>query len=201
MTNYPLTWPAGWRRTPNRRDGNFKNHGARLSIADGVKRVIEQLRLFGISDEDIVVSTNVQPRLDGLPLSHQAEPRDPGVAVYWKKPKDPQHKVMAMATDRYSKVADNLAAIGATLEAMRAIERHGGAVILERAFTGFLQLTQQNTWRHALEFDEDSKPFLPQVRTRFERLAKTHHPDAGGSHARMVELNWAMVEAEKELAP
>ena len=38
-----------------------------------------------------------------------------------------------MAIDAYTRTADNLAAVAATLEAMRAIERHGGAQILERA--------------------------------------------------------------------
>jgi hypothetical protein len=197
MTNYPLAWPAGWRRTKSRKDANFKRGGQRLSIADGVKRVIEQLRLFGIPDWNIVVSTNVKPRLDGLPLSNQVEPQDPGVAVYWKKEKDTQHKVMA--TDRYVKMADNLAAIAATLDAMRAIERHGGAVIMERAFTGFLSLPAPNTWRAVLSFQESEEPDLETVRNMYRNLAREVHPDLGGTDARMAELNWAMAEAEKEL--
>lgn len=197
MTNYPLAWPAGWRRTKSRKDANFKRGGQRLSIADGVKRVIEQLRLFGISDWNIVVSTNVRPRLDGLPLSNQAEPQDPGVAVYWKKEKDTQHKVMA--TDRYTKVADNLAAIAATLEAMRAIERHGGAVIMERAFTGFLSLPAPNTWRAVFGFPEDHCVSFERAKAEYRELSMTHHPDKGGSESKMAELNWAMQEAEKEL--
>jgi len=45
-----------------------------------------------------------------------------------------------MAIDIYDTVAGNLAAVAATLDAMRAIERHGGAQILKRAFQGFKAL-------------------------------------------------------------
>ena len=76
---------------------------------------------------DSIISTNLKLRLDGLPRSDQKEPDDPGVAVYWQRLSKPK-KVMAI--DLYDRIADNLAAIGATLNAMRAIERHGGALIL-----------------------------------------------------------------------
>jgi hypothetical protein len=89
-------------------------------------------------------------RNDGLPLSKQREPEDPGVAVYWKT----DGKSLVIAADCYTKIADNLAAVAATLDAMRAIERHGGAAILERAFTGFTALpapmTGQKPWRDVL---------------------------------------------------
>lgn len=199
MTNFPLSWPAGWRRTkPDaRRDANFKHQAGRLSISDGVGRVIEQLRLFGYwSCDHIIISTNVKPRLDGLPRSDSAQPLDPGVAVYWKRAKDPQHKVMAV--DQYTKVADNLAAIAATLEAMRAIERHGGAMILERAFLGFTSLPSPNDWRHVLGFEQT--PTLPEARDRYRKLAATQHPDLGGSDARMAELNGAWESAQRELS-
>ena len=32
------------------------------------------------------------------------------------------------------------------------------------------------------------------------QLSKQHHPDSGGSEAKMAELNWAMAEAERELS-
>ena len=144
-----------------------------------------------------IISTNVEPTLAGRPRSNQAQPQDPGVAVYWRKDSKDTHKVMAV--DRYTSVEQNLAAIAATLEAMRAIERHGGAVILERAFTGFLALPEPNTWRAVMGWQPGHAPELAQVRTRYRMLAQERHPDRGGSDAQMVELNWAMAEAEKEL--
>jgi len=175
---------------------HFKHQRDRLSIFDGVTRVLQQLRLFGYTDtEHIIISTNVKPRLDGLPRGDSAQPGDPGVAVYWKKPKEPQHKVMAV--DQYTKVADNLAAIAATLDAMRAIERHGGAMILERAFLGFTALPSPNDWRHVLGFEQT--PSFDEARDRYRKLAATQHPDLGGSEARMAELNGAWESAQREL--
>lgn len=66
-----------------------------------------ELERLGINvADDLIVSTNLKFNLSGL-----------------------------IAIDADYRVRDNLAAIAATLEAMRAIERHGGARILERSFT------------------------------------------------------------------
>ena len=91
-----------------------------------------------------------------------------------------------MAIDRYTRVADNLAAIAATLEAMRAIERHGGGTILERAFLGFAALPENASqpWREVLGIDPTQKPSIELVESRFRTLVKIHHPDYGGEKER-----------------
>ncbi|WP_213761745.1 hypothetical protein [Caballeronia sp. dw_19] len=203
---YPLQWPEGWPRTSyySRIPGRFSTRrnsrtmAQDLTVADGVERVLDELGRFGIGREDIVISTNLKTRLDGLPRSDQKAPDDPGAAVYWETRKG-QRKVMAV--DQYLKVADNLAAIAATLDAMRAIERHGGAQILDRAFTGFTALPAPGSQRHwrevlgvgPLELD------LEVIRLAYKRGASTAHPDKGGTHQAMADLNAAMVAAEKEL--
>jgi hypothetical protein len=180
---YPLTWPANWPRTTSRKRASFTKHKNRLTVHDGVYRVFSELAHFRVARDDIIISTNVRTRLDGTPRSDQPEPSDPGVAVYWE---DRAGKTKVMAIDRYDRVADNLAAIAATLEAMRAIERHGGGQILERAFTGFTALPAPKTCWDVLGIpptnDEDA------IMTRFRWLAKLHHPDNGGDHARMTEI-------------
>jgi len=149
VSAYPLQWPTGWKRTPalakkpgkfHRQakgggPGSWRKHEA-LTISQATQRVLAELQRMGVHRDDAVISTNLLLRLDGLPRSAQARPSDPGVAVYWQD--SGARRVMAI--DQYETVEDNLAAIAATLDAMRAIERHGGAVILERAFTGFLAL-------------------------------------------------------------
>jgi hypothetical protein len=194
---YPLQWPVGWKRTQPgyRRSATFTKYKRQLSVADGTQRVLEELERMGYGRNDIVISTNVELRLDGLPRSDRGEPGDPGAAVYWRTAKG-EHKVMAI--DRYDRVADNLAAIAATLEAMRAIERHGGAMILERAFTGFTALPApdaQREWWDVLECRRDSA--LDIVRAQFRRLASEHHPDRGGDAKRMAEVNEAWAKAQE----
>jgi hypothetical protein len=215
ITAYPLAWPAGWKRTDHfdRTVGRFgkarryEGYGDNkkwipsrdLTIAEAVKRVNDELARMGLGRDDVVVSTNLKLRLDGLPRSDQREPDDPGAAVYWET-RDGGRKVMAI--DQYLKVADNLAAIAATLDAMRAIERHGGALILERAFTGFTALpapSEARQWWEVLGVPRDAK--REDVKAAYRRLASAAHPDTpGGSHERMAALNAAQEAALKECA-
>jgi len=183
----PLAWPIGWKRThaSDRTAARFRKASKRqydgswqaqrdLTIAEAVERVRAELQRMGIHDDDLVISTNLELRLDGLPRSNQREPTDPGVAVYWVDHFDFSQPPRCMAIDRYDRVADNLAAVAATLDAMRAIERHGGAEILERAFSGLAALPApaRPDWRDVLDPADPEGSYL--------RLRSQHHPDRGG---------------------
>lgn len=211
--SYPLSWPEGWKRTTTRqhaqfnktREPRYDGQGqqiyagkTRLSVADAVKRVLGELGRMGVKDDDIIISTNVPLRLDGMPRSDQ-EPRDPGAAVYWQKKGWPTMRTMAI--DQYWRVADNLAAIAATLEAMRAIERHGGATILERAFLGFAALPEKASqpWREVLGVTL-ATPTLQHIEERFRTLAQVHHPDKGGDRNRFEQIVQARDAARLEIA-
>lgn len=188
---YPLQWPAGWRRIESykRKGGTFKNYGRQLSVIDGCERVLEQLALLKISRDDAVISTNIPTRLDGLPRGDARLPTDPGVAVYWRKSKATQ----CMAIDRYSTVPHNLAAIAATLEALRAIERHGGGEILDRAFTGFTALPAPEQWFQVLGVSAHASQ--DEIERAYRRLAMDCHPDrSGGDGSKMVRINKARDE-------
>lgn len=152
---------------------------------------------MGVERQDVVISTNVRTRLDGLPRSGEREPDDPGAAVYWQEATGPSR---VMAIDQYDRVADNLAAIAATLDAMRAIERHGGAQILERAFTGFTALPAPSDgaprdWWDVLGVLRTCT--LDEARTAYRRAASAAHPDRGGTDARMAEVNRAWEQAQE----
>ena len=183
---YPLQWPPGWRRTESyrRKHAQFHKNNRILSVMDGIERVLEELRRLGIKRDDLVISTNIEVRLDGLPRSDRT-PQDPGVAVYWRKGKDTR----CMAVDRYKNVGDNLAAIAATLDAMRAIERHGGAEILDRAFTGFVALPAPEQWFTILGVSANAT--REQIDAAYRALASKHHPDHGGDAGEMARINAA----------
>lgn len=205
---YPLDWPAGWHRTPaNRRTyGKFNkkemqyrdgqpayNRTKNLSILDSIQRVLREFELRGIDRDDVVISSNVRTRLDGLPRSGDAAPEDPGVAVYWRD-SAANKPTRCMAIDRYTTVADNLAAVAATLEAMRAIERHGSAEVIERAYSGFLALPEKATqpWRDVLGI---TAPVISRdtILAKSRDLLLANNPDQGGDRDKYE----AIIEARK----
>jgi hypothetical protein len=211
MEAYPLTWPEGWPRVEpyERTRARFNKKVSRrssttgyswketsdLSIADSIDRVIAELRKFGVEYmEDIIISTNLKTGISGRALSKQRAPEDPGAAVYWQRTGDTEMRVMAI--DIYDRVEGNLAAIAATLEAMRSIERHGGAEILARTFTGFIALEHGESWQSVLHVATDCT--LKQCERNFKMLRSRAHPDKeGGSHEAFIELEEAMKKARK----
>lgn len=202
----PLEWPQGWPRAKGRKHATFgkKCSGAYgkedLTIAQGLERVLDELSRMGVRRDDVVISSNAPLRLDGLPRGDASNPADPGAAVYWNTRKG-ETKVMAI--DIYYRLADNLAAIAATLEAMRSIERHGGAAILDRAFAGFAALPAPGKvtargWREILGV-LPGESSLAVAQEKYRRLAAVHHPDRGGNADAMTELNWAWAQAQEAL--
>lgn len=212
---YPLQWPHGWPRAKSRKSGNFGTREYRdgasyqsktdLTMADALKRVKLELDRIGVDVvDDMIVSTNLKLNMSGLPRGDQGEPGDPGVAVYFQKkegsgPNAYMGPMRVIAIDAYDRVRDNLAAIAATLGAMRAISRHGGAQILERAFTGFAAIAPpdwKKPWREVFGVKPD---WRGDITSLYREKARTRHPDAGGSDSLMAELNVAFDEAKKEL--
>lgn len=201
---FPLCWPDGWIRTHRafRKVARFSRGERRysttpgggswmkkrsLTVSDGISRILQELQTMGVDRDDVVISTNVRLRLDGLPRCGEREPEDPGAAVYWHDPDGSRKRCMAI--DCYTKVADNLAAIAATLEAMRAIERHGGAEILDRAFTGFVALpSPEQPWQ---VLGVQMSATRAEIEQAYRRLAMQHHPDRGGDASEMARINAA----------
>jgi hypothetical protein len=203
---YPLQWPEGWKRTPatartTARFGKASRHskyggytpGRALTIAEAVERVRAELTRMQVSDNDLVINSDLKLRLDGLPMSNQREPEDPGAAVYWRDASRDGWPMRCMAIDRYDRVADNLAAIAATLDAMRAIERHGGAEILNRAFTGFTAIEDQSKPWHVV-LGVPAHASTNDVRDAYKRARSTTHPDRGGNAEDFDVVQRAYVE-------
>src|SRR5262245_43668964 len=125
---YPLAWPVGWRRTKYRGRARFSTITTRtgvgytlrdrkaLTVYQAVERLMVELDRLGVTNP--ILSTNVEPRLDGAPRSDRAEPADPGVAVYFQLIGNPQ----CFACDKWDRVADNIAAIASHSEAVREAE-------------------------------------------------------------------------------
>lgn len=195
---YPLTWPDRQKRTDysRRRDSKFE-----LELGRARDELLRELKLLGA--ENVVLSSNVPLRRDGLPYADTSEPKDPGVAVYFERrvgwdsaTQRTIRKPFVIACDSYRKVKWNFRAVGVTVEALRTIQRHGASEMLEQAFTGFAALPPvqpKKLWWNILGVEEHAGP--ERIRAAYRELAVIHHPDKGGSAERMAEINVAYQEA------
>lgn len=209
---YPLQWPAGHDRTPAdaRERSRFGKWNSPVSVAKATRAVMDQISMFTRKDQqwridpdDVVISTNLQLRNDGLPRSSQKAPDDPGVAVYFVLDDRPY----AMPCDKWDRVGDNLWAIAKHLEAMRGMERWGVGS-LHTAFAGFNALPP-GTGAAPTAFTPDaaarfltgevrSDITIDQViashdvyKALYRRVAAALHPDRGGDSERFNLLQEA----------
>jgi hypothetical protein len=191
---YPLYWPLEYARARSRRDALFK-----VDFATARTTLLRELKLLGA--RDVLISSNIPLRRDGLPMVPDREPEDPGVAVYFTRLVAGRSKPFVLACDQFRKVRWNLRAVQATLEALRAIERHGTSSMMEQAFSGFAQLPAapaDRPWREVLGIP--AGPCTPdRLKERLRELAQLHHPDRGGDPAEMSALSAAYTRGMIEL--
>jgi hypothetical protein len=185
---YPLAWPEGWKRT-----APALRHSSRyqVSLAQARDDLVDDLAKLS-DPTNVVISTNVPTRRDGLPYANHPEPADPGVAAYWI---DRAGRQRVIACDAWQTVRENMRAVGIAVASLRSIERSKASEILDRAFVGFAALPPKgNHWRSVLDLPP-SGATLDEAEAAYRRLAALHHPDRGGSHERMAQLNQAIAEA------
>lgn len=103
-----------------------------------------------------------------------------------------------MAIDIYYRVRDNIAAVAAALEALRAIERHGGSQVMEKAFTGFDALAAPDTFDPHAVLGLKPGASREDIEAKFRALSMVHHPDRGGNadaFDKLVKARAALVSA------
>ena len=208
-TSYPLSWPLGRPRTASREVARFASAGktnARrpLTIAEAVKRVLAEIDRYTrpshnwrVPPGQTIISTNVPTRQDGLPRAGLSEPADPGAVVYFKL----DGVNYCLPCDKYTRVADNLAAIAAHIEASRGIERWGVGSSND-IYAGFLALPEVASpstgafWWEVLGVAPTAS--ATEIGTAYRIKARQLHPDQpGGSHEAMQQLNWARAQASQ----
>jgi len=192
---YPLKWPDGWPRTPSHRRENDTRFGGRggITVGRARDRLLDELRLLGATD--IVVSSNVPIRSDGLLYADNKRLENPGIAVYFKF----KNKPLVMARDAFVSVAGNLRTLGLAIAGPRQLERHGGSFMFEKAFTSFLAIAPpdwKKPWREVFGVKPD---WTGNINELYRATARYRHPDRGGNDTLMAELNVAYEEARREL--
>lgn len=185
----PLKWPVGWRRNQMPELSKFDPKG----VFQEAKAVQRQLELMGA--ENVVISSNMQYRQDGLPYSRQ-NVSDTGVAVYFTM----HGKQQCIPCDRWISLEENLRAIAKTIEALRGIERWGAREMVDAAFSGFKELPASSgtavnpvkPWNEVLGVLSDASH--EEIKRAYHQLAHFHHPDKGGSAAAFQKIRDAYEE-------
>ena len=201
---FPLSWPISWPRTPaaritrarfgvsvKRGENNYRSK-AEVTLYVGRERLLSELRKLGAMA--VMLSTNIPVRLDGLPYSKAREPDDHGVAVYFRIKGEPR----VLACDKWDRVADNMAALAAHVDAVRGQLRWGVGTI-EQAFGGYRALPAMGASKQWWEIlgVKQSDPWQA-IEQRREALLHVHHPDKGGNGNQAAEINAAFDQARRE---
>jgi len=195
-TSFPLSWPVAWPRTPSVQR-SYRTPFKGTTFARGRDRLATELERLGA--RDCMLSTNVPLRLDGQPRGDFAftSLSDPGVAVYFTL----KGKPMVMARDEYRGIAENITSLALAIEYLRGLHRHGGAVTMERAFSGFVALpapTADTCWDVlGMDGEPTGNPIdkRAHIATAYRKAALKAHPDHGGTADRMTKLVMAKDEA------
>lgn len=189
---YPLAWPAGWKRTQSPEPSKFQPGSAYNESYE----IFHQLELMGA--RNIVISSNMQYRADGLPYSRQSV-SDTGVAVYF----DLEGEEQCVPCDKWIRLEDNLRAVAKTIEALRGIERWGAKDMVNAAFRGFKALPSaiipprpHRDWFVVLGVDEHANAL--EVKAAYRKALKIYHPDAGGDPEDFTEIQKAYEEWDKK---
>lgn len=188
---YPLAWPEGWPRAETR----STNWQFKTTFDKARKRLFQELQRMYATD--IILSTNLQLRRDGMPYAGGfTKLADPGVAVYFKR----ADKEMVLACDKFLNIQDNLNAIALTINALRGIDRWGATDMMERAFRGFMALPQRAStpWREVLGYYGG---VYEEARREYRRVVARAHPDNGGTVEAFQQVQQAWEAAQDELIP
>jgi hypothetical protein len=180
-------------RTPDcRRWPNQRLRGA--TVFSAAEDVQDEVRRLG--GRDLVISSNLRVRADGLPRSDQRKPDDPGVAVYFAR----GGKALVFACDKYDRPEHNLRAIAMHLDALRGMERWGVGT-LDQAFAGYEALPENasvEAWWSVLGLAEPPRTDV-ELKAAHREAVRRAHPDTGGSQEAFVRVQRAFEEGQAVL--
>jgi hypothetical protein len=206
----PLQWPRGEKRTSE----DYRSWGAwrRMDPSAILYDLDDALRKLGA--RNVVITTTMAPGRSGRPSTDdlsRSQRIDPGAAIYLRR----GERDLVFAVDRYLRPIDNLRAITLAIEAIRTVERYGGPGMEDRALAGFAALPAEGSatsshWSVVLGMASDYEgvprltidgclAMLDRAERAYRELVRKHHPDVGGSHEALVDLNRAIAEARIEL--
>jgi len=188
------TWPGAQRNPGDRRFGHFR--------VDYDKIIRDLAYELGMVDVDVaVVEVDCPPHgfsRYGSPLVDRVQ--GPGVVLSFTHP---ERGPIRIGADLYTDFRDNLRGLTLSLEALRAVNRHGIASHGEQ-YTGFARLGSGDNKPIGMTVEQAAIALVPEgwnpeMLIRDKELAKmaadrarnASHPDRGGSNERFQEVEQA----------
>lgn len=192
---FPLCWPEGKERTDDH-DLIGNRRGWTTDFRTNMIKLENELERWEIPNW--LLSSHLRPHARAT-----SNLDDPGAALWYLAPSASTEGWMlsVLACDRFNRLALNVMAISLTLQRMRLIAEYG-AYTAEQAMAGAAYVAlpaPARDWHEVLCVDPDAP--LTVAEASYHALAKTAHPDAGGSARAMNDLNEAIEEARRIRIP
>jgi len=200
----PLKWPEGWDRyeearqrarfsgSAEKRSLTGSTYSARvpLSPSKAITRLVTELERLNAWDAHLY--TNVFKRTK----TRTIESDDPGAALYFIL----NEEAHVLACDKWTRVADNIAAIAGHIWTMRAQDRYGVGT-QRRAFAGYRTAIPASIdrapWRDVLGVKGGCT--WEEVKRAYAEMLRLCHPDHGGTREKMEEVREALADAKREM--
>ena len=185
---YPLDWPVDQERTLG--PVGWPPAGCKVDgMREPAERLAKALNLpaFG----DVSLSANVPIGPTGLYLANAAR-SDAGAALRFTFKGRGYH----VGQDGWSRVYFNVWSLALMAEGLRQTVRHAGDALFQRMISGFAALPAPGGGVPALRAPHEVLGVAPNaprsvVEAAYRALARSAHPDAGGSAATMAALTAA----------
>ncbi len=198
LTEYPLQWPEGWKKTVPiaRKLGHFQS-----SFTFAERELASVVKQIGGQTGSLIINCNHY--LDELTpnevneLTMDRYISSPEVVISFLR----KNKEVIFACDKWLRLRDNLRALSCTIQALQKVSFWGAGEAMERAFNAFEvpALPSPRDWRAILGF---TKPVIftrDLIQRAWRDKIKTTHPDIGGYDGNVAEVNAARDEAFREL--
>jgi hypothetical protein len=186
---YPYSWFPGRPRTLVKQPTT-----TRISLARAADDLLYELEQLAATE--VVISCDVQPLPDfaGYPETYKS-PIDPGVAVSFHL----GETTYGFTCDAWDTVAGNMRDIGLAIAHKRLCQYR--CTPIDREFFGYKakvilptrDSTRRKPWWQVLYVAPDAPAVV--IEAAYKSLCKHYHPDRGGTHEAMTELNRAFEEA------